>query len=102
MNLPSRLTLGAGLIVAAAILSSSGGHTSAWQSPPSSSVTLRIIVVPPADEAVRIVEQLRQGADFATLASESSTEPTARQGGYLGALDPATLRPDLREALNGV
>jgi hypothetical protein len=105
MNLPPRLTLRAGLIAIAAMLSSGSGHTSAWQSPPSSPVTLvtlRIIVVPTSDEAVRIVEQLRQGADFATLASEWSTEPTARNGGYLGTLDPATLRPDLREALNGV
>ena len=65
-------------------------------------LTLRIIVVPTADEAARIAGQLRDGADFAMLAAEWSTEPTARDGGLLGALDPATLRTELRDALNGV
>ena len=65
-------------------------------------VTLRIIVVPTADEATRIARQLLDGADFAMLAAEWSSEPTARDGGFLGTVDPSTLRPELRDALNGV
>jgi cytochrome oxidase Cu insertion factor (SCO1/SenC/PrrC family)/Cu/Ag efflux protein CusF len=65
-------------------------------------VTLRIIVVPTADEATRIERQLADGADFAMLAAEWSTEPTARDGGFLGAVDPSSLRPELRDALNGI
>ena len=65
-------------------------------------LTLRIIVVPTADQATRIERQLRDGADFALLATEWSVEPTARDGGLLGTLDPATLRPELRDALNGL
>ena len=37
---------------------------------------------------------IAQGADFATLAAEQSIEPTARDGGFLGTVDPATLRPE--------
>ena len=64
--------------------------------------TLRIIVVATADEATRIERQLEDGADFATLAAEWSTEPTASDGGLLGAVDPASLRQELRDALTGV
>jgi VCBS repeat protein/PPIC-type peptidyl-prolyl cis-trans isomerase-like protein/ASPIC/UnbV protein len=103
MNRPRRLALKTWLIAATAMLSANSGHTLAGQNPAASSpLTLRIIVVPTSDDAVRIVEQLRQGADFAALAVAWSTEPTARDGGFLGTLDPATLRPELREALNGV
>jgi parvulin-like peptidyl-prolyl isomerase len=61
-----------------------------------------MIVVLTADEADRILDQLRHGADFAALAMEKSIDPTARDGGYLGEIDPATLRPELRDALSGV
>jgi len=74
----------------------------AVQSQSAGPVTLRIIVVPTADEATRIARQLLDGADFAMLAAEWSSEPTARDGGFLGAVDPSTLRPELRDALNGV
>ena len=74
----------------------------AVQSQSAGPLTLRIIVVPTADEATRIAGQIRDGGDFAMLAAEWSTEPTARDGGFLGTLDPATLRPELRDALNGV
>jgi peptidyl-prolyl cis-trans isomerase D len=54
-----------------------------------------------ADEAQRILESLKKGEDFAALAKQKSTDATADDGGYMGKIDPATLRPELREALNG-
>jgi hypothetical protein len=87
-------------VLAISALSSQSSDTLHGQTTPA--VTLRIIVVPTADEAARIAGQLRDGADFAMLAVEWSTEPTARDGGFLGTIDPATLRPELRDALNGV
>ena len=63
---------------------------------------LRLIVVGSPEEAGRVVEQLNRGADFATLAKQRSVDPTAGDGGYLGRLDPARLRPELRAALQGV
>jgi cytochrome oxidase Cu insertion factor (SCO1/SenC/PrrC family)/Cu/Ag efflux protein CusF/tetratricopeptide (TPR) repeat protein len=100
MNRPWRAAVGAGLVLAAAV--AAGGRTRASQNPPASALTLRMIVVAAPEEAARIAEQLGQGADFATLAAERSIEPTARDGGFLGTVDPATLRPELREALVGV
>ena len=95
-----RVALGASIVAAAAMAFGAGPFAS--QNPPASAVTLRMIVVSTPDDAARIVEQLGQGADFATLAVEQSIEPTARDGGFLGTLDPATLRPELRDALRGV
>lgn len=48
--------------------------------------TVRHILVGTAEEAEEIVALLAEGADFATLATERSTDPgTAVQGGLLGA-----------------
>jgi hypothetical protein len=65
-------------------------------------VAVRIIVVDAADEAARILLQLKRGADFAGLAREKSTDATSVDGGFLGQIDPASLRPELREALQGL
>ena len=42
------------------------------------------------------------GEDFAALAKEKSVDATAEDGGYMGKVDPAALRPELREALKGI
>lgn len=74
----------------------------ALRSQASSSVPLRIIVVPTAQQAQTILDRLRKGEDFAALARQSSTDPTANQGGYVGTVDPANLRPELRDGLKGL
>ena len=53
-------------------------------------------------EALQILGRLRYGEDFAALAREKSTGATAADGGSMGKVDPATLRRELREALQGV
>ena len=60
---------------------------------------IQIIVVASETQAKDVLEQLRKGADFSTLAREKSIDPTADYGGSLGSLDPATLRSELRDAL---
>jgi tetratricopeptide (TPR) repeat protein len=72
------------------------------QSTPALSTGLSIIVVGSADEAEQILERLKKGEDFAALAKQKSTDSTAADGGYMGKVDPATLRPELREALTGI
>ena len=62
-------------------------------------VAVRIMVVDSAEDAARILGQLKNGADFAALAREKSTDPTSVDGGSLGPVDPAMLRPELRDAL---
>ncbi len=72
------------------------------QSPVNSTVTLGIIVVNSASDAQNVLERLKQGDDFSSLAKAVSTDATAADGGYMGQVDPATLRPELREALKGL
>ena len=64
--------------------------------------TVRIIVVGSAEEAARIAGLLANGADFAVLAKSVSTDPSAERGGLLGRVDIAALRPELRDALQGL
>jgi tetratricopeptide (TPR) repeat protein len=84
----------AGAALLAALLSA--------QSTPSRDVTLQIIVVDSPAEARKILDRSKNGADFAALAKENSTDATASHGGYMGKVDPATLRSELRDALNGI
>ncbi len=65
-------------------------------------VPVRMIVVHSPEEAARIQEQLKSGADFAVLAREKSIDATAVDGGFMGNVDPANLRPELRTALEGL
>jgi tetratricopeptide (TPR) repeat protein len=69
---------------------------------PSGEVTLRIIVVSSSQEAEHVLDQLKQGKDFAQLAKQESIDSTAEEGGLMGKIDPAMLRPELRDALRGV
>ena len=63
---------------------------------------ISIIVVASQAEADQIAAQLKSGADFGALARSKSTDPTANDSGYMGVVDPAKLRPQLRDALQGV
>lgn len=50
-------------------------------------------------DAQAVLEQLKQGADFAALAKEKSADPiSARQGGDMGWLEPATTPDELKNA----
>jgi tetratricopeptide (TPR) repeat protein len=71
----------------------------AWGVPPQ--LDLGIIVMPTQAGAEAVLKQLNAGADFSVLAKEKSTDATSVDGGYLGKMDPKTLRQELREALNG-
>ena len=69
---------------------------------PTDSVTLRIIVVGSEDEARRVLEQLTRGENFVALAKKVSLDPTSDNGGLLGRMTLSGLRPELRDALQGV
>lgn len=66
------------------------------------SITLRIIVVGTGDAAARVLERVAAGEDFAAVARDSSTAPSAADGGWLGPLPVSQLRPDVRDALQGL
>ena len=60
---------------------------------------LLIIVVDSPSQANRVLQRLKNGEDFAALAKEVSVDPTASDGGSMGRIDPAALRPELRDAV---
>jgi hypothetical protein len=69
---------------------------------PQSGVTLRIIVVKTRAEADDVLKKLAASESFEDLAKRFSIVPSAKDGGYLGSLDVATLPRDIQEALKGV
>ncbi len=60
---------------------------------------LMIIVVDSPSQADRVSDRLKAGEDFASLAKQFSIDPTAADGGAMGRVDPAALRPELRDAV---
>ncbi|HMK31485.1 MAG TPA: FG-GAP-like repeat-containing protein [Terriglobales bacterium] len=72
------------------------------QQGPAGSGEMHIIVVSSQAEAEQIVQRLRKGEDFATLARQKSIDPSADEGGSLEGLDPESLRTELRDALRAV
>ncbi len=65
-------------------------------------LAVRLLVVNSSEEAERMLTRLKNGFDFAVLARENSTDATAADGGFLGSVDTASLRPELRDALRGL
>jgi hypothetical protein len=72
------------------------------ENPSSHQILLQVIMVPSAEQAQRVIERLAKGEDFAAVAREVSIDPTANEGGMMGKFDPASLRAELRDALQGV
>jgi len=68
----------------------------------ATAIPVRLIVVNSAQDAQAIVDRLKAGADFAVLARELSVDPTSAEGGFLGKIDPASLRGELRDGLRAV
>jgi tetratricopeptide (TPR) repeat protein len=71
-------------------------------SAPSDEISLQIIVVGSPEEAQHIVDRLKKGEDFAALAKKESIDSTADEGGFMGKSVLSGLRPELRDALQGV
>src|SRR5882757_4465034 len=66
-----------------------------------SAIELRIIVVSSQTEAEQLIQRLKTGEDFAVLARQRSIDPSASDGGFLGRMDPESLRTELRDVLKG-
>jgi peptidyl-prolyl cis-trans isomerase C len=56
-------------------------------------VHIRHIVLNSAEEAEQVLQQLRAGGDFRTLARQYSTDPSASEGGDLGFLGKGAMNP---------
>jgi tetratricopeptide (TPR) repeat protein len=68
----------------------------------STAVPVRIIVVESESDAQQILKRLQAGGDFAAIAKQKSIDVTAQDGGFMGAVDPASLRSELRDAIQGL
>lgn len=66
--------------------------------PPENEVRARHILVETEDKARAIISELEGGADFATLAQERSTGPTAPRGGDLGYFTRGRMVPAFEQA----
>ena len=64
---------------------------------PQEEVRARHILVENEDEAKAIAEQIKGGADFATLAKEKSKDPGAAEGGDLGYFTKDQMVPEFAE-----
>ena len=95
VGLPLLISIGIGLGILTLIASAVAG-------PSADAPALRIIVVSSAAEADKILEKLKGGADFARLARQKSSDATSIDGGLLGAVDPSSLRSELRVAIHGL
>jgi tetratricopeptide (TPR) repeat protein len=74
-----------------------------WAGDPSQdTIPLQLIVVESPGEAERILEQLKSGEDFATLARQKSVDASSVDGGFMGNVDPKLLRAELRDSLQGL
>jgi peptidyl-prolyl cis-trans isomerase C len=67
------------------------------QMTPEPEVHARHILVEKEDEAKAIVEDLKKGADFATIAKEKSKDPGASTGGDLGFFTKDQMVPEFSE-----
>src|SRR5260221_10730352 len=90
------LTVGIGLLFALQSFSQSPAGNASGSS--SKEVPLQIIVVNSAADAKEILDRLIRGDDFAVLAKEKSSDPTADTGGYLGSMVPAMQGAELKNA----
>jgi peptidyl-prolyl cis-trans isomerase C len=68
------------------------------QMPPEEEIHARHILVPTEAEAKEIEDQLKKGADFATLAKEKSKDPAAADGGDLGYFTKDQMVPAFSDA----
>jgi peptidyl-prolyl cis-trans isomerase C len=67
------------------------------QMPNEEEVHARHILVPTEDEAKAVLAELKNGADFATLAKEKSKDPGAADGGDLGYFTKDQMVPEFSE-----
>ena len=89
------------LVVAVLSLAAVARIFSQRQDPPTQTeiITFRIIVVESEDAARRVLEQLMKGENFVALARNVSVDPSASNGGLVGPVSIADLRPQLRSIL---
>src|SRR6185503_8997100 len=98
----ARLPVALAVAAALALCLGLAGVGAFTQSSAGETLTLRVIVVSGAEAAQAIAARLERGESFAALAKAESTAPSAEDGGWLGKVAIAGLRPEVRRALEGL
>jgi FG-GAP-like repeat/ASPIC and UnbV/PPIC-type PPIASE domain len=89
----------AALVAALAVFGAGAPRGLAAQDLTSGQVEVQAIVVRTETEAEQVMARLKKGEDFAQLARAVSIDGNAGTGGSVRDVDPANLRPELRNAL---
>lgn len=74
----------------------------AAEAQPGTERVLGMILVSERERAEDLLARIQAGDNFQVLATRYSTDATAAEGGYLGPVKLADVRPELRQALEGV
>ena len=72
-----------------------------WQGNSGDIIALQIIVVDSAARRKGCCSRLRVARILPRSRRQKSTDPSAASGGYMGRVDPATLRAEFRDAMKG-
>jgi tetratricopeptide (TPR) repeat protein len=65
-------------------------------------VLFRIVVVESEAAAIQVIDTLKRGENVVALAGRVSIDPSATNGGLVGPIAVADLRPEIRSALDGL
>src|SRR5215831_2982333 len=69
---------------------------------PEQQIGLRVIAVRTEAEAADLLRQIQSGQSFESIAKAHSTDPSAKDGGYLGMFRLSDLKPDLQRIVLGL
>lgn len=76
--------------------------TTALSQTPEEQVGLRLIVVRTEAEAQNLIRQIQSGQSFEVIAKAHSTDPSAKNGGFLGTFRLTDLKADLQRIVSGL
>ena len=80
----------------------SASATSAAQGPAEAEVYFHLVVVSTADAAQAVKDRIARGENMEAIARTDSIDPSAAQDGLIGPVALSVLRPELRDALQGL
>ena len=76
--------------------------TSAASQTPEEQIGLRLIAVRTESEAQNLIRQIQSGQPFEVIAKAHSTDPSAKDGGFLGTFRLTDLKADLQRIVSGL
>src|SRR5512145_674961 len=88
-------------VLLAVLITTALAHVSSQQTQTSAdTVVFRIVVVESQEAAMKVIDALEHGENLVSLAARVSVDPSAANGGLVGPVAVADLRPEIRNALD--